>query len=139
MKRTALAALLLAACGQPVPRPPVVGQEARAAVDAATKVYSDCVSSRAATVDVAEQLAGNVVDAIVKACKPARQLLVAKVAAFHHLGHPKERLDYAEMVAEESVKDIDEPIASAAVIKIVERQHGSSAQSAVAPAAANTN
>lgn len=127
MRLVAPAVLLLAACGQPAPRAPVVGQEARAAVDAATKVYSDCVSSRAVSVDVTGQLAGNVVDAIVKACKPARRLLIERVAAFHHLGHPKATRDYAELVAEESVKQIDEPIASAAVVTIVDRQRGTPA------------
>ncbi len=114
--------LALDACGSPPPRAPVAGQQARAGVDAATKAYSDCVDARAGVVPVAGDLAGPIVDRVVRDCRPARLALLAKVAAFHKLGHPAERQDYADLVAEESVKDVDGPIAAAAVIKVVERQ-----------------
>ncbi len=122
MRLALLAVLMLAACGSPPPRAPVAGQQSRAEVDAATKVYSDCVDSRAATVDVSGAMPGDVVDAIVKVCQPARAALVSKVAAFHKLGHPKLRPDQLAIVGEESVKDIDAPIAADAVVKVVERQ-----------------
>ena len=123
MRQPALALLLaLAACGSPPPRAPAAGQQARAGVDAATKAYSDCVDSRAGSVDVSGALPGDLVDAIVKVCKPARDALLTKVAAFHRSGHPKEPIAYAQLVAEESVKDVDGPIAAAAVVKVVERQ-----------------
>ncbi|GEM_PF-930289 len=121
--RAALVAFFaLAACGSPPPRAPVAGQQARAGVDAATKAYSDCVDRRAGIVPVASDLAGPIVAGVIRDCRPVRLALLAKVAAFHKLGHPAERQDYADLVAEESVKDVDGPIAAAAVIKIVERQ-----------------
>ena len=95
---------------------------ARAGVDAATKVYSDCVDSRAGSVDVSGALPGDVVDKIVRVCKPARDALVAKVARFYGIGHPALRPDQLAIVGEESVKDIDGPIAAAATVKIVARQ-----------------
>lgn len=67
-------------------------------------------------------LPGDVVNAIVKVCKPARDALLAKVAAFHRSGHPQETVPYSQLVAEESVKDVDGPIAAAAVVKVVGRQ-----------------
>lgn len=120
--RSLVILLALAACGSPPPRAPAVGQEARAGVDAATKAYGDCVDKGAGTVLVAAALAGDIVDGIVKSCRPARLALLAKVAAFHKMGHPKERQEYADLVAQASVQDIDGPIAAAAVLKIVERQ-----------------
>ena len=122
MKHAVASALLLAGCGSPPPRAPVAGQAARAGLDAATKVYSDCVASRADTVDVAGALPGDVVEAIVKVCRPARAALVGKVAKFYQLGHPALRDDQVAMVGEESVKDIDGPIAAAATVTIVDRQ-----------------
>ena len=122
MRTVLLAGLALAACGSPPPRAPVAGQAARAGVDAATKVYSDCVDSRAGSVDVSGALPGDVVDKIVRVCKPARDALVGKVARFYGIGHPALRLDQLAIVGEESVKDIDGPIAAAATVKIVDRQ-----------------
>lgn len=117
-----LAGLALTACDAPAPRVDTAGQTARATVDAATKLYSDCVTGHAGAVPVSDEAAGSLALEILKTCKKARDDLAVKVATFHKLGNPKESQAMAEAVADASVKGIDDELRGQAVVTIVKRQ-----------------
>lgn len=122
MHRALLVALLVAACSPPAARVDTQGQAARASVDAATKLYSDCVTGHAGAVPVTEEAAGSLALEILKTCKKARDDLAIKVAAFHKIGNPKESQAMADAVADASVKGIDDELRGQAVVTIVKRQ-----------------
>ncbi len=112
----------LAACGEPTPRAPVVGQEARAAVDAATAAYSDCITTSVKRLAVPTIQASDAADAAFKACEPVRAALVAKVFAFRRIGMPAEPLISARSVAEASVSAIETDLRGEAVVTAVSTQ-----------------
>lgn len=119
----ALTALLaLVACNAPKPKPDTVGQVARAEVDAATKVYGECISNKADALPVKDAAAGSLALDILQMCKPERDDLLAKVAAFHKIGNPKETDARADAVAEASVLSVDDEARRAAVVTIIKRQ-----------------
>lgn len=123
MTRAVLALLLaLAACDAAPPRVDTAGTAARAEVDAATKLYAECIAGHADAIPLPDDGAGSIVDSIVRSCKPARVDLIAKVAAFDRIGHPKHRPDQAEAVAEASVLTIEDELRQAAVVAIIKRQ-----------------
>lgn len=117
-----LPTLLLAACDAPAPRVDTAGQAARATVDAATKLYSDCVTGHAGSIPVSDEAAGSLALEILKTCKTAREDLAVKVAAFHKLGNPKASQAMSDAVADASVKGIDDELRGQAVVTIVKRQ-----------------
>jgi len=119
----ALTALLaLTACNAPKTQPDTTGQVARAKVDEATKVYGECIAVKAETLPVKDQAAGSMALDILHTCKPERDDLTTKVAAFHKLGNPKESDARADAVAEASVLSVDDEARRAAVITIIKRQ-----------------
>ena len=120
--RVVFAALLLAACGKVEQRVDSQGQAARAEVDKLTVDYANCISGHAEAMPLGNDPAGTVVDAIVRTCAGTRTALVAKVAAFDRLGHPKHAPNQAEAVAEASVADIEDELRADAVVTIVKRQ-----------------
>ncbi len=124
MKRVlALTALLaLAACEAPKSRPDTAGQASRGEVDTATKTYGECISTKADTLPVKDEAAGSLALDILKMCKPERDDLTTKVAAFHKLGNPKESDARADAVAEASVLSVDDEARRAAVVTIIKRQ-----------------
>lgn len=112
----------LAACSSPAPRTDTQGEAARALVDAATKLYGECVSGHAEALPVGGEAAGSIALQILESCKASRTDLVAKVAGFHKIGNPRESDAMAQAVAEASVKYIDDEARQAAVVTIIKRQ-----------------
>lgn len=116
------AALALAACSPPAPAADSQGQAARKVMDAASANYSQCVTGHAGAMPVDGDAAGSLALRILKSCRPARDVLVAKVAAFHRIGHPKESQAMAQAVADASVQTADDDLRQQAVVTIVKRQ-----------------
>jgi hypothetical protein len=115
--------LVVAACNQaPAPRVDSTGMAAQKMMDAATKLYSDCVTGHADALPVGEEAAGTLALQILKTCAATRADLVAKVAKFHLIGHPREGQPMADAVAEASVQAIDDELRGQAVVTIVKRQ-----------------
>lgn len=119
-----LPALALAACDAPAQRPDTEGQAMRAEVDHLTKVYADCVSGHADSIPLNDDPAGNIVDEVMKSCRPARNTLYRKVSAFDRFGHPKHTPEMADAVAQASVATLDDEIREAAVVTIFKRRQG---------------
>lgn len=119
---TGIAALTLAACGEATPRAPAAGQQSRAAVDAATAAYSDCVTAATRRLAVPTIQASDAADAGFHACLPARAALVAKVLAFRRLGMPSEPATTAASVAEASVGVVETDLRADAVVAAIEAQ-----------------
>ncbi len=139
MKRLALlAALALAACSQGAPpRANTQGEAGRKQIDAATRTYSACVDAAAKAAPVAGELPGNLAFAVMKACKPQRDILQQQVAAFWLLGHPAPSPDKADYqrrlsvaVAEASIETLEDDLRSQAVVTIIQRQQASDAAKA---------
>ncbi len=118
-----VALLAVAACSQPAVKP-TEGAAQQAKMDAATKVYADCISAGVKTADVAGDAAGSIANRVVVACKDKRNVLMADVIAFHQIGHPKFRIDQSKAVAEASVATIEDTLRSDTVVAIVQRQTG---------------
>ncbi|WP_439532672.1 hypothetical protein [Polymorphobacter sp.] len=118
------AGLLLASCGDATvqQRPETEGSAARTEMDAATKVYAECVSSQAETMPVADEAAGTLALNAMAVCKGSRDVLVEKVAAFNAIGYPERTPQQLDTVAEASVKLLDDEARQAAVVTIVRRQ-----------------
>ena len=102
-----VALVALAACDAAPPRPTVAGVEGRARVDAATKVWSDCVTTTTQTLAVSTTQAADAADGGFKACAPKRAALVAEVSRFRRLGTPNETATNNAAVAEASVAAIE--------------------------------
>lgn len=122
--RAALLALTLtlAACGEPAPRPPVVGQEARAAMDAATTDYAACLADAAKRANVTGIQVPIAADAVFAVCKERRNALYQRVLAFRRIGYPSEAERVSVAVAEQSVEAVEPTLREQAIITIVERQ-----------------
>ena len=118
-----LTVLALAACSPPAPPKATEGAAQQAKMDAATKAYSDCITSGARTVGVADDAAGSIADRVITACKPARNALMADVIAFHQIGHPKFSIDQSKAVAEASIATIEDELRQQTVVTIVQRQN----------------
>jgi hypothetical protein len=112
-------ALLLVSCGNPPPRAPAAGQEARKAMDAASTAYAECVNGAALAAVPKDVLPGTAAIDAVKSCKETRATLVARVAAFHKLGAPNEAPNVTAAVADQSVIAIEGELRNRAVTSIV--------------------
>lgn len=117
-----LSVLALAACGAPEPRVDTEGQAARGDMNAATAAFADCIEAQANSLDVAGEPAGSLAIAAVKACGAEREALVARVAAFNAIGYPSRTPPQLRVVAEASVKILEDEARNAAVVTIVKRQ-----------------
>nr|WP_310523227.1 hypothetical protein [Polymorphobacter sp.] len=117
-----LAALALVACSPAAPPKPSEGAAQQAKMDAATKAYSDCITEGAKVADVADDAAGSIANRVVRACKPARNTLMADVIAFHQIGHPKFSIAESRAVAEASIATIEDELRQQTVVTIVKRQ-----------------
>lgn len=117
------APLLLAACGDTTPPKPreSEGQRARAAVDAATQTYGNCVLAAAEQVPIAGDPPGTVAGRALKACPAERAALVRQVGAFHRIGNPSKSGEYSDAVADASVKALEGALRERAVIAVVGR------------------
>ena len=104
--------LSLAACNAPPPRPPVEGQMERAKVDAATKIWSDCIDTTVKKLATPLTQAADAADGAFKICTPLRAALVAEVGRFRRIGAPKESADNNAAVAEASVSAIETDLRS---------------------------
>ncbi|WP_310496468.1 hypothetical protein [Sandarakinorhabdus sp.] len=124
-----VAAVLLAGCDAPAPRPDSKGQAMRAQVDRLTRAYADCVSAQARGAQLNGDPAGSIAMGLMKTCRPLRGPLKAGVAAFHKFGHPKETDQVADLVAEASVGVLDADLRQSAVVIIVKRQNASPQES----------
>ena len=121
----ALAALLcLAACSPATADFPVMteGEAQKARMDLATKLYSDCITAGARDVDVNNDAAGSIANRVVVACKDPRNVLLADVAAFHQIGHPKFSIAQSKAVAEASIATAEDELRRQAVVTVVTRQ-----------------
>jgi hypothetical protein len=114
--------LLLAACDAPPPRPDTVGRTARVELNAATKVYAECVDGQAQTMPVEGEAAGTLALNALAMCKGSREALLKEVAAFNAIGFPNRTPEQLAAVAEASVKLLDDEARQAAVVTIVRRQ-----------------
>lgn len=114
-----LAALALAACDTPAPRGPVEGQVARDKVDAATKVYADCIDTTTKRLATPLVQAADAASAAFRQCATSRAALIAEVAHFRRLGTPNESADNNAAVAEASVAVIDTDLRAQAVVTAV--------------------
>lgn len=130
-------AIALAGCGDPPPRAPVVGQQARIIMDAAAAKYLACVDAEAAAVPLAKLRSGDLqaggeADAIIKRCGEARTALIAKVYDFRRIGHPSEVLSTSHSVAQQSVDAVEIDLRERAVLSMVSRNVGADEPSATA-------
>ena len=133
-KLIVLASLLaLAACNKPPASTGIAdGQAQRLKVDAATKAYGDCIDAGARSVDVGNDAAGSIGDRVVAACKEDRNKLIADVASFHQIGHPKDPVATSRAVAEASVATLEDDLRQKTVVTIVSRQTAATAGTAKA-------
>ena len=117
-----VAALLLsaAACGEPPPRPPAPGPEARKAVDAATADYAACVEDGARNAPPG-QVPGTVMTKVLDECSRLRTALADSIVEFHRIGHPTMTEDQLRAVANASIFQIQPQITAAGVVAYVER------------------
>jgi len=115
----------LAACGEPKvqDRAETEGSAARIEMEAATKVYAECVSGQADTMPVADEAAGTLALNALAMCKGSRDVLTEKVAAFNAIGYPQRTPEQLSAVAEASVKLLDDEARRAAVVTIINRQN----------------
>lgn len=118
-----LVVLGVVACDAAPPRVNPRGQELRAELDQMTKDYSACIDKQLAAVEDLSEPAGNIAIEAVKACKPMRNALRDKVAAFDRSGHPTRAANQSEAVAEASVGVIEKDLREQAVVTIVKRQN----------------
>ncbi len=107
-----LALLALAACDAAPPRPSVAGVEGRRKVDAATKVWSDCLDTTVKAQATPETQAADAAATAFKTCAPKRAALVAEVSRFRRLGEPNETATNNAAVAEASVAAIETDLRS---------------------------
>jgi hypothetical protein len=122
MRRLAvLAALLLAACSAPPPKPSE-GMAQQAKMDKATKTYADCITAGAASIPLDDEAVGTLSNRVVLACKAERRALLADVIAFHQIGHPKFSIDQSKAVAEASVATIEDELRDQNVVTLFRRQ-----------------
>ena len=91
-------------------------------MDAATTAYSDCITTGAKAINVANDAAGSIANRVVIACKDQRNTLMADVTAFHQIGHPKFSIDQSKAVAEASIATIEDELRQQAVVTVVTRQ-----------------
>ena len=123
------AVLALAACDRAAaPPPPPQGQAERAEVDRLTRIYGACVAAKAKAVPVAGELAGTLAFRLQRECAADRAPLLAQVAKFYRVGHPKDTPARAAAVAEASVLTLEDEIRGEAVITIVQRQNPTKAR-----------
>jgi hypothetical protein len=112
--------LALAACGEAPERAPPSGQEARAAMDAATAAYAECVE-RETLKTPPGGVPGTVVLGAVRACAPARQELAARIVSFHRIGRPSYTQEQLDAVAEASIEAIEPEIREEAIAAYITR------------------
>jgi hypothetical protein len=117
------ALLMLAACDAPAPRVDSAGQAARTDMDAAAKVYAECISGQAETMPVAGEAAGSLALNALAMCTGSREALAEKVAAFNAIGYPERTPQQLAAVAEASVKILEDEARQAAVVTIIGRQN----------------
>jgi hypothetical protein len=115
--------LFLAACEAPAPRVDTAGQAARTDMDAATKVYAECIAGQAETMPVAGEAAGTLALNALALCKGSREALAEKVADFNAIGYPERTPEQLAAVAEASVKLLEDEARQAAVVTIIRRQN----------------
>ena len=120
--------LALAACGSAPSPPPPQGQAERAEVDRLTRIYGACVAAKAKAVPVAGELAGTLAFRLQRECAADRAPLLAQVAKFYRIGHPRDTPARAAAVAEASVLTLEDEIRGEAVITIVQRQNPTKAR-----------
>ena len=128
--------LLLAACGEPKiqERDETEGSAARIEMEAATKVYAECISGQADTMELADEPAGSLAITAVKMCEGSREALVQKVAVFNKIGYPNRTEEQVAAVAEASVKLLEDEARQAAVVTIIKRQNDMNGAGDAAPA-----
>ena len=122
MKLVLIALFALAACSPSAPSKPTEGAAQKAKMDAATKVYADCIAEGAKSVAVADDAAGSIADNVVTTCKEKRNTLMVDVIAFHQIGHPKFSIAQSKAVAEASIATIEDELRQQTVLTIVGRQ-----------------
>lgn len=122
MRLAVIALLAVTACASPAPRGSTEGEAQQKKMDAATKVYADCIDKGAKSIEVTNDAAGTLGDRVVLACKPQRNALMADVVAFNQIGHPKFSIDQSKAVAEASIATIEDDLRQQTVVIIVNRQ-----------------
>ena len=139
MMRAAIAAALLAlaaceASEQKMPPPETEGQKQRAVVDAATKVFTDCVLEAART-SPTEGGVGPLVTKAVEACPDERAALKAEVVKFTKLGRPTATDAQADALAEGSVRQLEMALRDEAAKLVLDAKVPMPATAPAAPAA----
>lgn len=124
MRGSLFIVLALAGCSPSATKSPgkTEGEAQKIRMDAATTTYSDCITGGARNVDVDNDAAGSVANRVVLACKDQRNALMADVAAFHQIGHPKFSIAQSRAVAEASIATIEDELRQQAVVTVVTRQ-----------------